>query len=119
MGLGGRVDNLRHNHDNLFIGITFQFWSWVVSFFPCFLADCEAGVSFELVHGADFGEVDLLVEDMLDCGVDVVGVVMIMGIMVFVVVAAVAMVVAVGVVVVMGHCCFGWWWWWGNGGVVQ
>jgi len=55
---------------------------------------------------------------MLDCGVDVVGVVMIMGIMVIVVVAVMAMAVAMVVVVVMGHRCFGGWWW-GNGGVVQ
>ena len=90
------------DHEELLVGEALQFGSGVEALGPGFLDDAAALVGFIFVEGAQPGEVDLLVEEVLERGNDVVVVVMDM-----VVSFGVLLVVVVMVVVVMGHGCDG------------
>ena len=89
------------DHEELFVGEGFQLGGWVEALGVGFLDDAEALVGFIFVEGAEAGEVDLLVEEVLEGGgeVVVVGVVVVVGFGVLFVV--------VMVVVVMRHVCDG------------
>lgn len=90
------------DHEDLFVGEGFQLGRGVEALGVGFLDDAEALVGFIFVEGAEAGEVDLLVEEVLEGGgkVVVVRVVVVMGF-------GVLFVVVVMVVVVMRHGCDG------------
>ena len=84
------------DHEELLVCAAFQLGCGIEALRPGLLADCAAAVGFIFVEGDELAEVDLFVEEVLERGGDVVGVV------VFVVVV---LVVAVRVVVRHGCGC--------------
>lgn len=91
---------LRNYHEQLLICRALQLGFGVHPLSPCLLAYCAAAVRVFLVQRMQFAEVDLFVEDVLQCGCDVIAVVM------YVVMRlGVLFIVAVAVVMVVGHCC--------------
>jgi hypothetical protein len=86
------------NHEELFVGATLQLRLGIHALRPCFLADGAAAVGFIFVEGGEFAEVDLFVEDVLERGSYVIGVV--------VNAITVVVVFVVAVAVVVGHGCW-------------
>lgn len=95
-GRKGKSEDLRNEHEHLFICITNKFGLRIHTLWPTLFDNLGARIEFEFVQGADLFEFDLLPDERLEGRFDIIGVVV------------VAMVVAVGpdidMTVLVRHC---------------
>lgn len=112
-GMKGKREDVRNEHEHLFICITNKFRLRIHTLWPSLFDNLGARIEFEFVQGADLFEFDLLPDERLEGRFDIIGVVVaaVAAVLVVIMMMMMMMVVAVGprivmtvLVVVVRHC---------------
>lgn len=106
-GRKGKREDVRNEHEHLFICITNKFGLRIHTLWPTLFHNLGARIEFEFVQGANLFEFDLLPDERLKGRFDIIGMVVaavVVTVMMMMVVAVGPGVVMTVLVVVVRHC---------------